>query len=180
MDKRQIFAKFCNHHDKKDVISATKPVKPVHLYFSENLTPQRPTLAYALRKARKEFPTVVAGKCTQNDANYVWLKPTNGRAPGARNTKHKVSSYTVLSAFCNKTQKKPVSHFVTERKHWLQMEVFAVFCEFNQIASFIEVNLSINHVRDAAKISMSLKRVHLLSKQILLFVPQYTSLINGY
>ena len=48
-DKRQVIAKFCNHQDKNDVVSAAK----------------------ALRKVRIEFPTVVTGSCTQNGANCV-------------------------------------------------------------------------------------------------------------
>ena len=103
--------------DEKDVISAVNAVKPANLYFYENPTPQRQTVVYALRKARTEFPTVVGGSCTQKGANYVWLKPANTRAPGARNTKHEVSSYSALSAFRSKTLKKQVLHFVSESKH---------------------------------------------------------------
>ena len=115
-DKIHSVVKFCNHLDKKDVISAAKSVKPANLYFTENLTPQRQTIAYVLSKARKEFPSVAAGSCTQNGENYVWLKPANGSSPSARNTKHKVSSYSVLSVFCSKTQKETSLTHVSEWK----------------------------------------------------------------
>ena len=116
-EKKSIIVKFCRRSNKIDIVSSAKTVRPANLYISECLTPQRETIAYVLRRAKREFPDIVAGSSTQEGKNVVWVKPPNPDAPGARNLKVNVSTYSRLQDFCSRTLEKPVTYFVKEWKH---------------------------------------------------------------
>ena len=115
-DKKNIIVKFCQRSSKLDILSSVKSVRPPNLFISESLTPQRQTIAYVLRKAKRDFPDIVAGSCTIEGRNFVWVKPPNPHAPGAKNLKVNVSTYTRLQDFCSRSLDKPVTHFVKEWK----------------------------------------------------------------
>ena len=115
-DKKSLIVKFCQGSSKLDILSSLKSVRPPNLFISESLTPQRQTIAYVLRRAKREYPDVVAGSNTIEGKNYVWVKPPNPNAPGARNLKINVSSYARLQDFCSRSLEVPVTHFVKDWK----------------------------------------------------------------
>ena len=116
-EKKSIIVKLCHRSNKSDIVSSAKTVRPPNLYISECLTPQRETIAYVLRRAKREFPAIIASSTTMEGKNFVWVKPPNPTAPGAKNVKLNVSTYTRLQDFCLRTLEKPVTHFVKEWKH---------------------------------------------------------------
>ena len=69
-DNREILVKFTNKQQKSYLISAAKPAKPEVLFVSENLTPLRQKIPYALRQAKKNFPSIISGTYTQK-WNYL-------------------------------------------------------------------------------------------------------------
>ena len=72
------------------------------IFVSENLTPKRQKITYALRQAKKNFPSIVSGSNTMNGVPYVWIKPT-GRATGGSSTRHKLVCHATLKRFYNET-----------------------------------------------------------------------------
>ena len=49
---------------------------PDDLYINEVLTPTRNTIMYVLPKAKKDFPVLVSGYCTNEGSMHVWCKTT--------------------------------------------------------------------------------------------------------
>ena len=114
-DKRKIIVKFCRRDCKTAVISAARRIKSNRIYVNESLTPQRQSIAYALRKAKASCPDIVSGSTTLDGSVYVWVKPANPGAPGARDSRMKIDSYAKLEDFCTKTLGRPLSNFLTRR-----------------------------------------------------------------
>ena len=81
--------------------------------MSENLTPTRQKIAYALRQAKKNFPSIVSGTNTMNGVPYVWIKPT-GRSTGEASTRHKIVSYATLRRFYSDTLDTPLEEVVND------------------------------------------------------------------
>ena len=59
-DKRRIIAKFCRRDHKVDILNACREIKP-DIYANESFTPTREAILFALRKAKKLFPSKVTG-----------------------------------------------------------------------------------------------------------------------
>ena len=112
-DKRKILVRFTKKLQKNDLISAAKTAKPDDLFVSENLTPTRQKIAYALRQAKKNFPNIVSGTNTMNGVPYVWIKPT-GRATGGASTRHKIVSHATLKRFYSDTLDTPLEEVVND------------------------------------------------------------------
>ena len=112
-DKRKILVRLTKKLQKNDLISAAKTAKPDDLFVSENLTPTRQKIAYALRQAKKNFPNIVSGTNTMNGVPYVWIKPT-GRATGGASTRHKIVSHATLKRFYSDTLDTPLEEVVND------------------------------------------------------------------
>ena len=104
---------FTNNQQKNDLISAAKTAKPDDLFLSENLTPTRQKIAYALSQAKKNFPSIVSGTNTMKGVPYVWIKPT-GRATSGSSTRHKIVSHSTLKRFYNYTLGTPLDEVVND------------------------------------------------------------------
>ena len=115
LDNRSIIIKFCRRDVKLDLLSAARRVKPQELFLNESLTPQRQNIAYALRKAKREFPNVVSGVSTLDGRVFAWIKAPNPDAPGARDSKMPINTYGKLQIFCDRSLNKPMSYFITRR-----------------------------------------------------------------
>ena len=115
--KLDIIVKFCRRDNKLDLLNACRKKKPENLFVNEFLTPPRQSIAYVLRKAKKEFPSIISGSTSFDGKVFVWVKPPNAEAPGARAARQCVNSYSSLVDFCSKTLKKPVTHFINEWTH---------------------------------------------------------------
>ena len=102
---------FTNMQQKNDLISAAKTAKPDDLFVSENLTPTRQKIAYALRPAQRKFYSIFSGTNTMNGIPYVWIKPT-GWAPGVPSSRHKIVSQATLIRFYNDTLGTPLYQVV--------------------------------------------------------------------
>ena len=97
--KRSIIVKFCRRNMKTDVMNAARKLKVEGLFFNECLTPTQRTIGYVLRQAKREFPTIISGSTTFDGKHHVWTKPPNPNAPGARDSKHVISSFDGLRNF---------------------------------------------------------------------------------
>ena len=116
-DKRDIIVKFCRRNCKVDILKACRTVKPPNFFANEHLTPQRQTIAYVLRKCKRQFPHIISGTTTIEGKNYVWLKPPNPAARGARDTRMAINTHSRLVDFCNKSLNTPLSTFISEWNH---------------------------------------------------------------
>ena len=112
-----IIVKFCRRNTKNDLISASRTAKPTDFFINECLTPQRQTISYVLRRAKREFPNLISGSNSFDGKVYVWVKPPNPNAPGAKDLRHAINNHARLLDFCNKTLEKPLSHFIKEWTH---------------------------------------------------------------
>ena len=116
-DHRDIIVKFCRRNTKMDVLSASRRTKAANFFINESLTPVRQTIAYVLRKAKRQFPRIISGSSSIEGKNYVWINPPNPSAPGAKALRHAVHTHDRLVNFCNKTLGKPLSHFIETWTH---------------------------------------------------------------
>ena len=116
-DHRSLIVKFSRRSTKLDVISSSRTKKCTDLYVNEFLTPQRQTIAYVLRKAKKECPNIVSGSSSIDGKNFVWIKSPNPSVPGARDIRQCVTNHSRLVEFCENVLKKPLSSFISEWKH---------------------------------------------------------------
>ena len=104
---------------KADIIRAVKTMNPSNFYIFESLSPQSQTFCYVLRRPRKDFDQIISGSITVDGINYVWVEPPNAHVPGAKNVRHKISTHSALSPFCSQTLRRPLTHYLPERKYWL-------------------------------------------------------------
>ena len=115
--KKDIIVKFCRRNTKMDILNTCRKRKPEKFFINEFLTPQRQTISFVLRKARKEFPNIVSGSTSFEGKIFVWVKPPNPDAPGARDSRMAVNTHEKLVEFCTKTLSKPITHFIKEWTH---------------------------------------------------------------
>ena len=85
-DKRNIIVKLCRRYLKGELLSACRKCKP-NFYINESLTPTRSAILYALRKAKRMSPGVVAGCNSENGRVYVYVKNRDAAGDVARNKK---------------------------------------------------------------------------------------------
>ena len=112
-DKRKIIVKFCRRNTKVDLLGAARRMKPENIFINESLTPQRQTILFALRRAKKECPRVISGSSTSDGRVYVWVKPQDSMN-NSRDTRLLVNSLTKLEEFCQQTLGKPMNYFLRD------------------------------------------------------------------
>ena len=83
-DRRDIIVKFCRRDSKSDLVAASRRAKAKDFFINESLTPLRQTIAFILRKAKKEFPEKISGSSTLDGKNYVWIPPPIRALQGQR------------------------------------------------------------------------------------------------
>lgn len=113
-NNRSIIVKFCRRNMKSDVMNAARRLKVQNLFMNECLTPTQRKIGFVLRKAKREFPAIVSGSTTFEGKHHVWTKPPNPNAPGARDSKHIISSIDRLENFCTRVLNKPMSEFFAQ------------------------------------------------------------------
>ena len=116
-DQRDIIIKFCRRNTKLDLVTASRKKKSPNFFINESLTPQGQTIAYILRKAKREFPNIVSGSTSLDGRNFVWVMPPNPTAQGAKSVRIAITTHDRLVEFCTKTLGKPLSHFVSNWTH---------------------------------------------------------------
>ena len=116
-DKRGIIVKLCRRDLKHDLLTAVRSTKPSKFYINENLTPKRSTLLYALRQAKKKFPSVVSGCNSRDGKVFVYVKPPNSKDPSARNSRMAINTLDNLKDFSTKVLCKPVSCLIDRWPH---------------------------------------------------------------
>ena len=112
VDRRNIIVRFCRRNLKYDIINNARKAKPSGLFINESLTPVRQRITSAIRAAKRKFPDVISGYNTVDGNIFLYIKPPNPQAPGARNTRMAVKTMQTLDDFCRRTFKHPVTHFL--------------------------------------------------------------------
>ena len=115
-DRRNIIARFCRRTTKYDLLDASRTKKPAALYMNESLTPTRQTICAAIRKAKKNFPDIISGYRTEDGSIYVWVKPPNPTASGARNSRVLINTLDKLDEFCRKNFDRPAIDFINPKE----------------------------------------------------------------
>ena len=110
-DRRSVIAKLCRRDLKVDILNACKQLKP-DIYVNESLTPVRSTIMFVLRKAKRVFPKKISGYNSRDGNVYVWTKPSNPSAIGARDIRTVVNTRLALEEFCTATLGVPLTEFV--------------------------------------------------------------------
>ena len=114
-DRRNIIIKFCRRNTKMDLLAAARKMKPQDVFLNESLTPQRQNISYALRKAKREFPSIISGTSTIDGRVFVWVKPPNPELPGARDSRMSINCYSSLENFCKNFLRKSMNHFIIRK-----------------------------------------------------------------
>ena len=113
-DHRDIIVKFCRREQKNELIAQARRNKVQGLYVNEALTPIRRSIAFALRKAKKEFPNIVSGSTKLDGKNFVWVKPPNPTAKAIKLPMHTLEKF---QEFCTKTLKVDIKQWITNWVH---------------------------------------------------------------
>ena len=116
-NQKDLIVKFCRRNIKTDILKRCRTAKPDNFFVNECLTPARQTISYVLRKAKREFGNVISGSTTLEGKVFVWVKPPNPQARGAKDLKVAVNTHARLVEFCEKTLKKPLTHFIDDWTH---------------------------------------------------------------
>ena len=116
-DQKSIIVKLCRRETKIDVLKAVRAKKPNGFFVNECLTPAQQTISYVLRMAKREFPQIISGSTTNDGRNFVWVKPPNPHAAGAKDLRLRITTRPKLEEFCTRTLGKPLNHFIKEWTH---------------------------------------------------------------
>ena len=112
VDRRNIIVRFCRRNMKYAIINNARKAKPSGLFINESLTPVRQKITSAIRAAKRKFPDVISGYNTVDGNIFLYIKPPNPQAPGARNTRMAIKTMNALDDFCRRTFNHPVTHFL--------------------------------------------------------------------
>ena len=113
-DNRPIIAKFCQRSTKTDIIIASRKMRIPNFFANESLTPVRQSIAYALRKAKREFPNLICGTSTRDGRVFVWLKSPSVEANPTRKS---INNRRELEDFCLRTLNKDMKYFIDDWTH---------------------------------------------------------------
>ena len=114
-DRRKIIVKLCRRDMKHELFGACRKMKPRNVYINESLTKQRETIAYALRKMKRDHANVIKGVSTFNGRIYVWV--INTEDPRRNDRKEMVNTYDQLNEFSLSHLNKPVTDFIETWPH---------------------------------------------------------------
>ena len=99
-DRRDILVELSDIDRKKEIIISCKRAKINGVYVREDLTSSRRSIMTVLRRAKRDFPSIIAG-CSSIDGKVIaWLKPANTQNADSRNTKVYVNTFAKLEQFC--------------------------------------------------------------------------------
>ena len=80
--------------------------------MTESLAPIPNTIMFVLRRAKRMFPKKISGYNANYGNVYVWMKPYNPSAIGARDTRALINTRQGLEVFCTTTLGIPLTDFV--------------------------------------------------------------------
>ena len=115
-DRRGLIVKFCRRSTKTDVLLSARKKKPNNFYVNESLTPANQTIAFVLRKMRKDHPQLITGVSTFDGKNFAWIKSSNTDR-NSRDTRHAINSRERLVNFCETILNKPLNTYLNEWPH---------------------------------------------------------------
>ena len=115
IDHRSIIVRFCRRKLKYDILNKAKRSKPQGIFVSESLTPIKQKIVSIIRTAKFKHPDVISGYSTSDGTIFLWVKPPNPNAPGARNSRMTIDSMEKMDKFCRENFQQPASHF--DRPH---------------------------------------------------------------
>ena len=140
---------FCRRDRKRDIMVASKKLKPVNLYIGEHLTPMRNTIFYALRKMSKHSGSRIVSCSTYNGNVYAWIK-----SPNYLNAiRTLVNSREMLEHVSTTSAMAPLSQFLNEWRHWLTLLTLLnffifLFCMFTFVfRRFMCITFVLLHTR---------------------------------
>ena len=84
VDRRSIIVRFCRRKLKYTILNKARTTKPAGLFVNESLTPTRQKITSAIRRAKREHPDVISGYETIDGNIYLYVKPPNPDAAGAK------------------------------------------------------------------------------------------------
>ena len=111
-DNRKIIVKLCRRDVKSTILGAARRMKSPDLFVNESLTPQRQTISFALRRAKKRFPSKISGTTTTDGRVFVYVKPMAPETSSARDTRLQINTFTQLENFCQRTFGLPMDQFI--------------------------------------------------------------------
>ena len=115
-DRRRIIVKLSNSEVKRDLMRACREQKP-SIYINEDLTAQRSTILFVLRKVKRQFPNLISGCSSMDGKVYAWVKPPNAVAPNARNIRTVINTHEALKDFCSKVVNSSLDNFLSVWPH---------------------------------------------------------------
>lgn len=76
-DRRNMLVRLVDREVKRDILMACKKVKPPNLFVNDDLTPVGNSIQYALRQAKKKFPTKVSGSGSHDGRVFAFVSSPN-------------------------------------------------------------------------------------------------------
>lgn len=110
-DKRSIIVRFCRRKIKYDILNKAKQTKPLDIFVSESLTPTKQQIVRTIRNVKAKHPETISGYSTSDGTIYMWIKPPNPNAPGAKNSRMTINSMEKLDKFCREKFRQPATCF---------------------------------------------------------------------
>ena len=90
--QKYLVVKFCRRNIKTDILKRCRTSKPDNFFANESLTLARQIISYVLRKAKREFGNIISGSTTLEGRIFIWIKPPNPQARGAKHLKVAVNT----------------------------------------------------------------------------------------
>ena len=112
---RSILVKFNKPESKKSLIASCKTYKP-DFYINEDLSPEKQTIMYVLREAKRKFPNIVSGSSCVDGRIAAWIKPQHPDE-GSSNRRVNVNSLEKLKTFCRDTIDSNLETFIARWPH---------------------------------------------------------------
>ena len=108
-DRRNFLVKLADEETKSDILSGNKSIRPSGLYINENLTSNRRSILYVLRRAKKDFPNIVKGCTSINGDIFAWVKSTS-----TRDRRIMVNNFRSLDKFCNEIINSSIASYLPD------------------------------------------------------------------
>lgn len=112
VDRRSIIVRLCRRNVKDLILNKSRKAKRKDLFVSESLTPTRLKIVRALKQAKNENPDIVSGYQTIDGSIYVWVKPPNPTAEGAKCSRVMLNTLEGLEEFCQRNFQEPATNYL--------------------------------------------------------------------
>ena len=100
--RSSILVKFSKYEVKQNLVACCKATKP-KFFVNEDLTPEKQTMMFVVRQAKRKHPNTVTGCACIDGRIYAWVKLPNESSNDQRDRRICINSLEKLKSFCTDT-----------------------------------------------------------------------------